>query len=208
MASPARRLRALLLVGAAVVAVVAAVRWWRDAGRAPSPATTARTPEREEVRGPRGPRSQVDDGSTAPHDDGAAAEPRAPEPAPATARLAPAPTKETDPATRPLAPVRPLAELKDEAGRRIRDAARPCMRDDEVAAASGQTITFRYTLVLGAGLGRVARVGLVDSDLVDDGLVDCILGTIGDLEWTVTDAAPAELVVHDSIRLSDLRIPG
>ncbi len=203
---------------AVVIAIVVGV-WWvrgRDraspAGRAApaptspwlAPATTRPRP----VPAAPGLVPRLDPGEPTV-DDGGEVAPARPVEATTEGELAlmrePAPTKETEPSLVSPPPVRPLAELKDEAVGRVREATRPCLRADEAAIASGQALRLRYTLVLEDGRGRFEGVAIVESDLVDPGLGECIVGTIGDLEWPVVDAPGGRLAVHDAIRLSDLR---
>ena len=212
----ARRAATLLITTLAIVGIVGGVWWMRREQRppangaaAPSSATppplrTARLEAPGTATAPAG----LEDADAAPAGEPAPSRPTEP-PAPSgSAALPPLPTEESDPALAPVGSPRPLAELRDEAARRIRDATRDCMRDDESPAASGQTVTFRFVLVLEPALARVEAARIVESTLVDDGLRDCILGVVGDLSWKVSDAPEARLEIQDSLRLSDLRTPG
>jgi hypothetical protein len=195
---------------AAIAVVAAVVLVWRlHAASRPAPArgaalptTPARVAPAPRALGGAAVASAPDPAEVSPPPAPTGAPPAtAPPPAPADDRVAPGapPTSAEPPRT-----ARPMAEVGDDATALAREAARGCLGDDDLAAASGQSLTVRYTLTTGDDSARLEHVVAVTSDLARPGLADCMIAAIGAVTWPVDDALPGQRVIQDSIRLSDL----
>jgi len=134
------------------------------------------------------------------------ADPKTPdEHRPATLATDPAPGDPVEPSADPeteAAP--PLAELLSTMPERVIALTAPCYKGEYRAEESAQRVVFRYTLSFNDGWAYVRDLTMLDSDMDDLDLRDCVLETARTGKWELPGATRHVERVQQTITIADL----
>ncbi len=98
----------------------------------------------------------------------------------------------------------PLAELLTTIPNRVIELTTPCYKGEYRPDNSAQRVVFRYTLSFNDGWVRIQDVSMLDSDMDDTELRNCVLETARSGKWEAPGASRHVKRVQQTITVADL----